>query len=750
MKYLKPNKILVLLLSLTMVMTLFPTAVFATEDDTAVEKTVSTEQELLNALTGEDTKVDITVLNDIELSAGIVISGNREIVLQGATSDVKITFAESTEIIDVTTQHSMFYLMGGANISMTVQCITLDGAQKANLFYLGDTADGTKNKLTLETGATLQNGYPQLATGESGNLPSGGAVRLQAGSEFVMNDGKIINNTADRYGGGIFCWANDVSVEINGGEISGNTGRYAGGIVLLGKVSVSFHGGKIINNTGNGIHGGGVFIQGDTETVSTYMGGSMVICDNKLVDGTLSDIYFNGTEGKVYIDSALTGDIAFTNPLPKKNISVLAADGYTLTESDATHLRVTSGNLLFYLDTDTNTIKYTVPHTITFNSNIGDDSVTAIQKVPENIATKLMTNTFIHNGYAFNGWDTNQDGTGTRYQDEDKITASSDMVLYAQWIEKSDSTISFKDDFKLDKTYDGNAVMVSSDDYTVTEGAGNVTFSYQVKDGNGWKDIDTAPINAGTYRVKALVTESDTHKSAETDWKEFTISKAMPTYNAPTDLTATVGQTLADVTLPNGFTWQNDTTTSVGNIGTHTFNVIYTPTDTVNYNTVTDIEVTLTVNPKMEEPNELPVINASDKTLTVGDTFNPLEGVTASDKEDGDLTNVIEVLENTVDTTNAGTYTVTYKVTDSKGASSTRTITVTVKAKDTQNPTTDDNKKPSATDTDKKPASTDKQTTSNSPKTGDSTNMTTWLALMFVSLGLLAGVFTVRKSRKSR
>ncbi|MCR0304422.1 LPXTG cell wall anchor domain-containing protein, partial [[Clostridium] innocuum] len=76
--------------------------------------------------------------------------------------------------------------------------------------------------------------------------------------------------------------------------------------------------------------------------------------------------------------------------------------------------------------------------------------------------------------------------------------------------------------------------------------------------------------------------------------------------------------------------------------------------------------------------------------------------------------------------------------------------TVTVKGKDTQKPTIDDNKKPSATDTDKKPASTDKQTTSNSPKTGDSTNMTTWLALMFVSLGLLAGVFTVRKSRKSR
>ena len=190
--------------------------------------------------------------------------------------------------------------------------------------------------------------------------------------------------------------------------------------------------------------------------------------------------------------------------------------------------------------------------------------------------------------------------------------------------EKADSTISFKDDFKLDKTYDGNAVTVSSNDYTVTEGAGNVVFSYQAKDGNEWKDIDTAPANAGIYQVKAMVEENDTHKSTETDWKEFTISKAMPTYEVPTNLTAIVGQTLADVTLPESFAWQDDSTTSVGSAGINTFNVTYTPKDTTNYNTIAGIEVTLTVNPKMEELNAIPTINASDKTLTVGDTFEEM------------------------------------------------------------------------------------------------------------------------------
>ncbi|MCR0185287.1 DUF5011 domain-containing protein, partial [[Clostridium] innocuum] len=84
------------------------------------------------------------------------------------------------------------------------------------------------------------------------------------------------------------------------------------------------------------------------------------------------------------------------------------------------------------------------------------------------------------------------------------------------------------------------------------------------------------------------------------------------------------------------------------------------------------------VNPKMETLNEAPIITATDKTITVGDTFDPKADVTASDKEDGDITANLEVVKNEVDTTKAGVYEVTYKVTDSQGASYTTTIQVTV------------------------------------------------------------------------
>lgn len=237
------------------------------------------------------------------------------------------------------------------------------------------------------------------------------------------------------------------------------------------------------------------------------------------------------------------------------------------------------------------------------NDSHGIVAVTNGGTFPENIeftANTLATPTKAKS--KFLGWYDNEECTGTAV-----ITPEAGKTYYGKWIAKPASTISFKDSLKLDKTYDGNAVSLSADDYTVTGDNREVTFSYQVKDGNDWKDIDTAPTNAGTYQVKATVAEDDTYASAETDdWKEFTISKANPAYTVPTNLTVVVGQTLADVTLPGGFTWQDDTTTSVGNAGTHTFKATYTPTDTDNYNTVNDIEITLIVNPKKVEVPKKP------------------------------------------------------------------------------------------------------------------------------------------------
>lgn len=142
--------------------------------------------------------------------------------------------------------------------------------------------------------------------------------------------------------------------------------------------------------------------------------------------------------------------------------------------------------------------------------------------------------------------------------------------------------------------------------------------------------------------------------------------------------------------------------------------------------------ITVTVNPKMEVLNEAPTIDAADKTITVGDTFDPKVGVTAKDAEDGDLTDKIEVVKNTVDTKKAGKYEVTYKVTDSDGATRTKTIKVTVKEK-APAPSTDKDKTPTTPNKDKD------KTTTVAPKTGDTTSVNTIIALLAVSgIALLA------------
>ncbi|CEP50488.1 glucan endo-1 [[Clostridium] sordellii] len=79
--------------------------------------------------------------------------------------------------------------------------------------------------------------------------------------------------------------------------------------------------------------------------------------------------------------------------------------------------------------------------------------------------------------------------------------------------------------------------------------------------------------------------------------------------------------------------------------------------------------------------NRVPEITASDVEIKVGEKFNPLSGVSVKDHEDGDITNNIEIIENTVNTSKAGVYKVVYKVTDSQGATASKTINITVKEK---------------------------------------------------------------------
>ncbi|MDO4578168.1 MAG: hypothetical protein Q4B38_08675, partial [Clostridium perfringens] len=94
--------------------------------------------------------------------------------------------------------------------------------------------------------------------------------------------------------------------------------------------------------------------------------------------------------------------------------------------------------------------------------------------------------------------------------------------------------------------------------------------------------------------------------------------------------------------------------------------------------------------------NEMPTINAKDRTVLKGDKIDLLSNVTALDKEDGKIK--VKVLGDTSFIKNgvavkSGTYKVKYKAEDKGGLVATKDIKVTVKDKSETNKDNTENKK---------------------------------------------------------
>ena len=132
-----------------------------------------------------------------------------------------------------------------------------------------------------------------------------------------------------------------------------------------------------------------------------------------------------------------------------------------------------------------------------------------------------------------------------------------------------------------------------------------------------WRDPDIMPV-AGTNPYTVIFIPEDTQNYNSITAEIFiTVNKAVPEYTIPTDLTAVYSPnlTLADIELPDGWTWvESNTPLSASE---KTYSAIFTPLDTENYKSIT-ADVTVTVSkavPEYTVPTDLTAVYSPNLTL---------------------------------------------------------------------------------------------------------------------------------------
>ena len=493
----------------------------------------------------EDT---IRINSDVELCLNgySIIQTNVDTNIKRCVLEIKenktLTLYDKTDNSGKITHGANSY---GAGIKVNGGALVMEGGEISGNHNSNEYGGG----VYMWYGSFTMNGG--IISGNSGHF--GGGICGFNCNAFTVNEGVISGNTAESYGGGVFLQG--ATFNMSGGEFSGNTAGHSGGGVYVQYTTLNMYGGEITENTAR-YHGGGICLGGPV-----HMSGGKI--SGNTTDDDSYGIYYA-------LDDALPS--TFTG-------------GYIL---DPIDFFSKSWQILFC--------------SVTFNSNDGTENTVA-QYLPPDTDMLLAPNSFTRDGYDFAGWNTDPTGNGTSYSDGGAININSDIALYAQWraAPASAPTITAQPgDASLTYGYTTGATLTvgatAAEEHTVSK---YQWYSCADASGTDPKAIDgatgasyTVPtgLSAGNYYYCCYVTAKRTGNSntqtAVSDVATVTVSKKALD-RLPEDLTAVYGQTLADVELPDGWTWDDPLATKVGNAGENTFPATFTPTDTLNYETVT-------------------------------------------------------------------------------------------------------------------------------------------------------------------
>ena len=399
----------------------------------------------------------------------------------------------------------------------------------------------------------------------------------------------------------------------NGTELTKNTYTYTDGVLLSGDMLEATITGsqKFVGFSNNTVSNVKVMRNGEDIT-SNYTMGTHV---NGVLEVTsaeqplaIADQYVrvNGSITKGYLEQSVTGNVG--------NIDFTIKSGTALTY-DTTNEEFVAGATEGDVVMTVTAAKMDLggDNTPEWKETTKDFTVHVVNKENVTITGLEDNQVFTFDNTTKTPW-----GTGTITVEDNKVDVNELEIFY----NGTGST-----------TYSSKFAPVDAGTYTITykvkdsnpNYVGSVTYAFTIKkaqlnkptasttsfvyDGTskGYSSFHDSEVfeftgtntatNVGNYSLTISLKDKDNY-----EWKDGTttdvvinwsITQATPDYTVPTGLTSVKGKVLADVALPTGFTWNAPAT--VLTVGKIKYKATFTPVDTTNYKTITDIDIEVNV-----------------------------------------------------------------------------------------------------------------------------------------------------------
>ena len=449
----------------------------------------------------------------------------------------------------------------------------------------------------------------------------------------------------------------------NGTELTKNTYTYNNDVLLTGdKLEATITGSQKFVGTSNNVVSNVKVIRDGKDITSNYTMGTHVNGTLKVTEATQT---FTVNENvNVLVNSSLTIDeikAQLGSNITNYNIEFVSGTG-TFDPTTGFTAGTTAGKVDMKaiapaIDENNDGTNEYAEATKTFYINV-------VNK--ENVTISGLTD---NQEFTYDG--TSKKPSGTIKVDGDKVPVDELEVKYAGTSYNSATAPTNAGTYTVTyKVKDENATYVGSVTYTFTIKKAQLekvtivkdTFEYTGSDitptlNNVNSNIevtgDTTAKNVSNNTITAKITDKTNY-----EWKDgsngdltinWSITQATPDYTVPTGLTGVKGETLNDVTLPDRFTWNAPAT--VLTVGKTKYKATFTPVDTTNYKTITDIDIEVDVKNTFNVITSVPGGNGTITPSKIG----VVEGTKVEITFTPDTGYMIDkVLVNTVETTVTG------------------------------------------------------------------------------------------------